>query len=170
MDIGLFKKRYGLKCHECGVLLYEIESLQSIADVLPYCPICEDVINIKDINFQNDVILPFSLNTQSPFQMGQQDRLPVLNASGGTVVHVDSLDSGVQYKLVTYDDLFCVQDFEKLRYWLDQVKGVHDTTTKQGASLENFICNLFTQCVLFRATAGQRTRTNQIDTLLIIFY
>ena len=36
--------------------------------------------------------------------MGQQDRIPVLNASGGTVVHVGSLDGDVQYKLVTYDD------------------------------------------------------------------
>lgn len=100
--------------------------------------------------------------------MGQQDRIPVLNASGGTVVHVGSLDGDVQYKLVTYDDLFCVQDFEKLRYQLDQVKGVHGTTTRQGASLENFICNLFTQCVLFRATTGQRTQTNQIDTMIRI--
>lgn len=168
LDIGLFKKRFGLKCPECGALLCEVESLQSISKEPPYCPICEDVIDERDIDFQNDVILLFSLNAQPPFQKGQQDRPPVLNAPGGTAVHVDSLDSGVQYQLVTYDDLFCIQDstYKKLRYQLDQVQGIHATTTEQGASLENFISNLFSLCVLFRATTGHRTQTNQIDTMV----
>ena len=39
-------------------------------------------------------------------------------------------DGDVQYKLVTYDDLFCVQDFEKLRYQLDQVKRIPQGTIR----------------------------------------
>ena len=169
VEIGLLKKGFGVRCSECGTLFAEVDSLPDLLCVPSYCSTCEKVIDMDGIDYQYDIILLFSLNCAvPPFSKGQQDSPSVLNAPEGTVVHEDSLGSGVRYRLVTYDDLFSIstEKYEELKKLLMQVKQAHINTTEHGASLEFFIYNLFLQCIMFRATTKHRTQINQIDIMI----
>lgn len=162
VEIGLLQKSFGLQCPKCNMLLMQMDSLSALLKEAPYCSVCEDSVELNDINLSSDIIVLFSINKSiTHFQIGRQIRPSASSAPGGTVAPTDSLGSGVQYKLVTYDDLFCISDdeYQHFETLLEQVLLPHHKTTEHGASLERLVCELLSKCVLFRATTGHKTQT-----------
>lgn len=171
LDIKFLQKHFALRCPECQTPLAEIESLSVLKNISMFCPMCERDIKSDELNFETDIILFFSISNEIlPFVVGQPNSSLVLNAAERTAVHSDTFLQGVQYKLITYDDLFdcSTKVYADLSNLIEIVKGPHQTTTGQGDALELLICQLFSQCILFRVTNKQRSETNQIDVMVRI--
>lgn len=171
IEIKFLEKHFALRCPECQTPIAEIDSLPVLYNVSMFCPKCERDIENDEINFETDIMLFFSIsNDKFPFVAGQPNNSLVLNASERAAVQSDTFLQGVQYKLITYDDLFdcSTEPYAGLFDLIHRVKGTHQTTTSQGDALELLICKLFSLCILFRVTTKQRSETNQIDVMVRI--
>lgn len=169
LDLGFLEKHFALRCPTCETPICEINSLSELNSKLLFCSVCEKDIEPDELNFETDIILLFSIKSNDvPFVTGQQSDSLVLNASERTAVHTDSFLQGVQYQLITFDDVFALPaDFcEEFSGLIKEVKGIHQTTTAKGASLELLICKLFSQCILFKITNRHKSETNQIDVMV----
>lgn len=170
VDFEICNKRYALCCPECSGFLRvsdDINDLIKIDEV--YCNRCEESFHFDETNLASNIEVIFSVERdENPFVVGQQLIEPFLVTEGQTVAPTRNLESAVQHKIVSLDDLFAPteNEFLELERQLCIVKQPHKTTTETGASLESFCATLFGLCKIFRTTTHFRSDTHQIDTFV----
>ncbi len=163
-QIGILKKKYVLKCPECGYVMKSFETLSQFEYQSCFCNRCEDEY---DVDFSCiDVLYCFCENDDS-FNEGQRKHIRYNNIdTSKTVAPIsDGFNELLKHGVVTNQDLYSPTetDYKSLEEKYNNLFGDFNNTTEQGGALDNLIENIFQLCPYFKTTKKLKTDTNQID-------